>query len=1473
MPNINRVFTGGLNLDDHPYRLPENAYLDSLNITRDSQGEGQDGVVANILGNVSVSNSLPSGTNKVIGGLADKLRNRYYFFNWNSNGNNGIYYYSQDTGVVTKILVSKTDSGGIDILNFNPSYKIYGVNLIYRDDIEGDLLYFNDGLNEPRVINTVRTYTTWLEEYISVAKAPPIMPLKPVYENDTSDTIINTTVLDVTKVGASNIFEGGIQTDFGSFDNISSTLFTTNVGKTEFTYIGVPTVNLKLNLSLLLSYNFPSGSVIVSVLKNGIAVTGSEQTINAGFGGVSYVKSLDFPISTNDIIKVQFASTVPFSYPSQYFIFSSGSMLGVTQSVSSNARVTVNNLRNSLFQFRYRYVYDDFEKSVWSSASVVPLPNQPTGQLTQDTYTNNARISLSFSTGGAQVSGIEIAFRRFSKGVTTDWQLIDKLNKSDLSILDNDIYTYKFYNDGIYNTIDILDTEKLQDYVPQLANAAELLNGNTLIYGGITEGYDELKSELTVLSSQNTGGFFYDYNGLLFFAAINGNDSGSQGTTMKVFLYGTGTNDTTTSEVVTLNNGKATFVINAIDGSGNGIGASVTGTDTLVVSTALGSISAALVSNGWTQSSLSGNVLTMTFPTTVTLLSSGTKLIAGTVNDATTSLANVFEGACQIGVLYFDSKGRTNGVITNVTATYNTPKNSGVNYCQPQITIKHRPPTWATYYQIVRSNNTTYNKRLFWISDSAYSNTISAVATQQFAYIGINNIAYYNEEIKATEGVVNYSFTEGDRIRFLQRYTSAGAATSITVVDYEVLGVETDPNIGGSIKQGTFVKIYYPTNDISGTFKFDGTADFQNYEILLYNYTQQGTVKNKLFYEFGKCFGIGNAGTANAYHIGLNQTQSATNPSITPALIDIVNGDLFFRKRTRPVGLNYAFPSGAYTQTDSPANPAIYATCAVTVAGSPVVTPNFTSASQVVQTAGLGAAEYPTNFDNDCVFNNTSSSDITIRVRGKIPITTNKASSFSLFAKFAYSGGVSSQQIFAPLPLMSTTEVYEAELDVKIKVPANNKLFLLTKMGVSETTLTIGYFDLKINVLNDITIPIIESSFSDVYNIVTNSNGREAIVDENAKRTYFPTLVRFSQSYQADTNINGVNRFFFENQDTYDRGFGDIQRLHVRDRYMKVYQKFKVGNVPVLTQIVKDVAGNPLQANTDQLINKIQYYSGDYGIGDCPCSLAWDNFADYFVDDFRGVVCRLSQDGITPISIMYKTNSFFVKNLKAYRDSLNNGIAASGQVYTGNPTVYGTFDAFTNKYIVALEEINRYSAPNTLSFHQDPYTLAFDEVMNQWESFYSYHPEWLGVLNTLLLSFKNGGLWRHNSTTYCNFYGTQYDAYIEAVFNNGGNLKKTWISLTEFANTVWDCPEISSQLNTYGTTAQSSRIPASNFKVLENNYHSNFLRDINSSGGLANGNSLKGNYLTIKFRKQNASQFYYINLVSVNFIDSPLNKQ
>ncbi len=1465
MPNINRVFNGGLNLDDHPYRLPEGAYLDALNVTRDSQSEGQDGVVANILGNSSVSFSLPSGTNKIIGGFADKLRNRYYFFNWNSNGNSGIYYYNQDTNVVTTILVSKTNSGGIDILNFNPSYKIYGVNIIYRDEFEGDLLYFNDGLNEPRVINTIETYAVWLEEYLSVAKAPPQMPPKVTYENDNEVTTIVTSILSGVKSSSQNLFTGGIQTDFVTLNSFTGADFTLGSGDTALTYVGAA-ITADIELSFPFSYNFPTGTATIVLLKNGVAISASSQTVSAGFSGLLYNKVFSEPLATNDVLRLRVTITNAISYPAQFFTCSSGS-IEISTSIT-NQKVSVNNLRNSLFQFKYRYVFTNFEKSVWSSASIVPLPNQDSLVLTEDDFTKNARISVSMSTGGLDVAKIELAARQTSNGVTSDYFLIDSFDKSELSIDDNSIYTYNFYNDGLYSTIDLIESLLLQDYVPIKAKAQEMINGNTPIYGAITEGYDKVSTSLVMSSLQETDGFFLDYCGLLFFAEANGLDSGVSASQLRIHLYGTGTN--TDGKVSTLDNAAANYVINAIDGVGNNIGIDYQNTTiSLTVASLLGSISTALQAKGWVQVSLVDNILTMSFSDGFILYSSGVKYYDRVGQPYNTLFASAFDSGYQYAIQYFDDRGRTNGALTNIEATFNTEQNSGVRFCQPRLSISNRPPLWAKYYQVLRSNNSTYGKRLNWVTVAAYSNTANATADNQFAYLGIGNIEFYNREINSTQNVVSYTFQAGDRVRLLSRFDQNNANAPINIVDYEVLGTEVNPIIDGLTRFGTFVKIKYPSNDIDSSMRFDGTPNYQHYEILLYNYIQNTTTQEKPFFEFGKCFGIGNYGTSEAYHLGLNQSQS--EDLVVPAIIDVVNGDLFSRKRNVPIGAQYYLNSGLF-ESNVP-----YISMPITVPSSPVtVGTSYRLATQVKTAAGLGVSDYPTNAATDNLYQNNTASSVTVRFKGSFSANVDLASRVQIIAKLTNSSGTTNSPISTEFSLPSVNTNYDFSFEGTVLVPANNKLFVLVSLfGATAVApvMKFGAFALEFEVEQTAQIDIIESSFSDVYGLYTNSNGRVSVVDENARQTYFPTLVRFGQSYQADTSVNGTNRFFPENFDTYDRGFGDIMRLHVRDRYMKVYQKLKVGNVPVLTQIVKDVAGNPLQANTDQLINKIQYYSGDYGIGDSPCSLAWDNFADYFVDDFRGVVCRLSQDGITPISIMYKTNSFFVKNLKAYRDSLNNGIAPTGQVYKGNPTIYGAFDAFTNKYIVCLEEINRYSAPNTLSFHQDPYTLSFDEVYNQWESFYSYHPEWIGVLNTLLVSFKNGGLWKHNSTTYCNFYGTQYDAMIEAAFNSGGNLKKTWISLTEFSNTVWDCPEITSQLNTYGTTAQSSRIPASNFKTLEGNYHSNFLRDTNSSGGLANGSSLKGNYLIIKFRKQNANQFFYINLVSVNFIDSPLNKQ
>jgi len=86
---------------------------------------------------------------------------------------------------------------------------------------------------------------------------------------------------------------------------------------------------------------------------------------------------------------------------------------------------------------------------------------------------------------------------------------------------------------------------------------------------------------------------------------------------------------------------------------------------------------------------------------------------------------------------------------------------------------------------------------------------------------------------------------------------------------------------------------------------------------------------------------------------------------------------------------------------------------------------------------------------------------------------------------------------------------------------------------------------------------------------------------------------------------------------------------------------------------------------------------------------------------------------------------------------------------------------------------------NTLYFHQDPFTICFSEPDNAFESFYSYHPEFMGEVNTTMFTFKNGGIWKHGTSPYCNFYGVQYNASITPVFNSNSLDKKTWVSVME----------------------------------------------------------------------------------------------
>jgi hypothetical protein len=374
-----------------------------------------------------------------------------------------------------------------------------------------------------------------------------------------------------------------------------------------------------------------------------------------------------------------------------------------------------------------------------------------------------------------------------------------------------------------------------------------------------------------------------------------------------------------------------------------------------------------------------------------------------------------------------------------------------------------------------------------------------------------------------------------------------------------------------------------------------------------------------------------------------------------------------------------------------------------------------------------------------------------------------------------------------------------------------------------------------------------DRNFVDFYiSAVNNIDGRPSAIDLDAAQTYFPSVIRFGQPYEINTNINGLNKFLAENLEEVEYSYGDIMRLKVRARFMRVYQKLRVGVIYLFSKLAKAPQGDDVMVNTDNLLNPVQYYTFDAGIGEQAESLASFNDADYFTSNITGGIYRVSQDGITPLHILYKMNSWATSNLPSRN---------------GSYKVYGAFDQKLNNYIIALE------ATET----EEAVTLSFSEEDNSFESFLSFKPEMMVTVGTTLISFYQGQMYTHDSDSYNTFYGTSYESNIKLVFNDAPQARKQPMSLTVNSNSKWDCPEIITSVKSYGSTPQTSTLVEPEIMLQEGAFSAAFRRDSNSRGGKISGSFLKGQWVSVKFRKQSATSLSTIELVSLKWLNSPLN--
>jgi len=296
----------------------------------------------------------------------------------------------------------------------------------------------------------------------------------------------------------------------------------------------------------------------------------------------------------------------------------------------------------------------------------------------------------------------------------------------------------------------------------------------------------------------------------------------------------------------------------------------------------------------------------------------------------------------------------------------------------------------------------------------------------------------------------------------------------------------------------------------------------------------------------------------------------------------------------------------------------------------------------------------------------------------------------------------------------------------------------------------------------------------DDFNAPTLGNGVKAsatLEEPYRQETRFNGLI-FSQIFNSTSGINNLNQFIIAESITKDvlPEYGSIQKLRARDTDLVTLCEDKCLSILADKDALYNADGNTNLTSGRSVLGQAQAYSGIYGISTNPESFAEFGNRIYFADRARGVVLRLSADGLTEISNkgMY---SFFNNNLNLNKD------------------IFGSFDMFSKEYNLTLNNLTPYWQ-QTLGvgefdrLNKDPEcgaffnsmpttktTLSFKEEVDGWTSRKSYIPESGVSINSNYYTFKYGKIWEHYANPiYNKFYGvgpddTLFGKYHESSFN------------------------------------------------------------------------------------------------------------
>ena len=274
--------------------------------------------------------------------------------------------------------------------------------------------------------------------------------------------------------------------------------------------------------------------------------------------------------------------------------------------------------------------------------------------------------------------------------------------------------------------------------------------------------------------------------------------------------------------------------------------------------------------------------------------------------------------------------------------------------------------------------------------------------------------------------------------------------------------------------------------------------------------------------------------------------------------------------------------------------------------------------------------------------------------------------------------------------------------------PETNDILTFTRSDGSITSATVRTvitngpaveYELYPNVHNhEVTLPwfncysfgngVESDRIRDDFNQVTIDNGPKAstILEEPYAEERRSSGLIYSGIYNSTSGINNLNQFIQAEKITKDLNpiYGSIQKLFARNTNLVTFCEDKVFKILANKDALFNADGNPQLTASSNVLGQTIPFVGEFGISKNPESFASESYRAYFADQNRGVILRLSQDGITAISEA-GMKDYFADNLP------------------GSTRVLGSFDDKKHEYNVTIDYQKYTTLPKPL-----PVTILAD---------------------------------------------------------------------------------------------------------------------------------------------------------------------